>query len=60
MLNLQFPETGFRRETGVSYQVKNEETGCVVVVHAFNPNSREEESSVSSRPVWSTEPVPGQ
>jgi hypothetical protein len=33
-----------------------------VVVHAFNPSTREEEAGgfLSSRPAWSTERVPGQ
>ena len=38
------------------------ETRSGVVVHAFNPSTREAEAGgfLSSRPVWSTEWVPGQ
>ena len=40
------------------------EVSRVVLMHAFNPSTREAERdrqiSVSSRPAWSTEQVPGQ
>ena len=41
---------------------KETELCQAVVAHAFNPSTREAETggSLSSRPAWSTERVPGQ